>query len=282
MEISKQQLRQLQLLELKILKEIKRICEQNNIKYFLIGGSLIGAVRHNGFIPWDDDIDIAMMRKDFDRFVEIAEKSISHEFFVQTPESDSGNTDYGIARVRLNGTSFIQESNKNVSMHHGIFVDVFPFDNLPDNKISAFFYGSCFPLLKRVYAKRNKYTPSPKSKSKKLLLCFASICLFPVPDKTLKKWLENYHKKYIDKKTKYSFLLTGSWGYKKERHETSLLEKPVIMHPFEDDVFPIPVDFHEYLTPQYGDYMRLPEDIEACYNRHKCVELNFGKYENQK
>ena len=278
MDISKEQLRKIQLLELNILKEIKRICEQENIKYFLIGGSLIGAIRHNGFIPWDDDIDIAMMRQDFDRFLQVAPKLISKDFFIQTPKTELTCTDYGIARIRLNGTSFVQESNKNVNMNHGFFVDVFPFDNLPDNKISAFFYGSWFPILKRVNAIRNGYTPAPKSKKNKVVLKFFNCLLKPIPTQKLQKWLENYHTKYQNKKTQYSFLLTGSWGYKKEKHSNNLLELPTIMHQFEDDVFSIPQEYHQYLSEQYGDYMQLPKDIESCYNRHKCVSLDFGPY----
>ena len=277
-EITKEQLRKMQLLELTILKEIKRICDEESIKYFLIGGTLIGAIRHNGFIPWDDDIDIAMLRSDFDRFLQIAPEKISDKFFIQTPQSDKGCTDYGVARVRLNGTRFIQESNKNVEMNHGFFVDVFPFDVLPDNKIQAFFYGSWFPLLKRIHAKRKGYTPSPKKKSLKIVLGIFNVLLKPIPTKALEKWLENYHQKYVTTNSKYLFLLSGSWGYKKERHLKTLLEKPVVSHKFEDDFFSIPEDYDIYLREQYGDYMKLPDDIESCYNRHKCLELDFGNY----
>lgn len=277
-EITKEQLRKMQLLELTILKEIKRICDEEHIKYFLIGGTLIGAIRHNGFIPWDDDIDIAMLRQDFDRFLQVAPGKISEKFFIQTPQSDKGCTDYGLARVRLNGTKFIQESNKNVEMNHGFFVDVFPFDVLPDNKIKAFFYGSWFPLLKRIHAKRKGYTPSPKKKSLKLVLGFFNLLLKPIPTKTLNKWLENYHRKYVTSNSRYLFLLSGSWGYKKEKHLKSMLEKPIIQHQFEDDNFSIPADYDIYLREQYGDYMKLPDDIESCYNRHKCLKLDFGKY----
>lgn len=276
--ITKEDLRKIQLLELKVLKYIDAICKENNIKYFLIGGSLIGAVRHNGFIPWDDDIDIAMLREDFDKFVSLPKEAINKEIFIQTPQSEPNCTDYGVARVRLNNTVFTQESNKNVQMNHGFFVDVFPFDKLPDNPCKAFFYGSWFPILKRVNAIRHGYTPSPKNKKLKIVLGFFNFILKPIPTKTLTKWLENYHKKYQNKNTEYLFLLSGSWGYKKEKHSTELLNRPVVLHQFEDSSFPIPADYDAYLRSQYGDYMKLPKDIESCYNRHKCIELNFGPY----
>lgn len=273
--------KEIQETELEILLEVDRFCKDKGLRYYLAGGTLLGAIRHRGFIPWDDDIDIAMLREDFNRFIDIAPNVISKNFFVQTPLTEPTCTDYGIARIRLNGTNFVQESNKNVNMNHGFFVDVFPFDNLPDSKLSAFFYGSWFPILKRVNAIRNGYTPAPKSKKNKIVLQFFNFILKPIPTSKLKKWLENYHKKYENKKTKFMFLLTGSWGYKKEKHSRELLDLPTIMHQFEDEVFSIPQEYHQYLTEQYGDYMQLPKDIESCYNRHKCVSLDFGPYNNE-
>ena len=126
-EVFEKNLRKLQLLQLDIAKAIKELCESNGIPYFLIGGTLLGAIRHKGFIPWDDDFDVGMLREDYERFIKIAEEKLDKKkFFLETWDTEKG---YGFpfAKVKLNGTKY-PERNAPKSVHQGIFVDVFPID----------------------------------------------------------------------------------------------------------------------------------------------------------
>ena len=274
--ISKEDLRKLQLVELKILKEVKRICEKNSIPYFLIAGTLIGAVRHKGFIPWDDDIDIGMLRQDYERFLEVCKTELGSEYFLQTPTTEKGNADYGIAHIRLKGTTLIQEFRKNTITHNGITIDIFPYDNLPKNKLVRFFYAKSFPLLKRICAKRMGYTPHPPKLIHRVILNTLYILTLPIPLNVLHKKMNNYHVNQNKKKTEYAFPLS-EWNYKNEKHLYSTLTELIPMQ-FEDDTFPVPKNYDLFLTEQYGNYMELPKDIEKCYNRHKCISLDFGEY----
>ena len=114
---------------LMIAKEIKRICDKNGIKYFLIGGSLLGAVRHNGFIPWDDDMDFGMLRADYDRFISVCENDLKDEFLLCSINTEE-NYNRAFAKVRLKGTFFPDQGQAN-GINSGIFVDVFPIDVMP-------------------------------------------------------------------------------------------------------------------------------------------------------
>ena len=117
-----------------IVKEIDRVCAELGIGYFCCGGTMLGHVRHGGFIPWDDDIDIGMLRKDYEVFKEKAAGVINSErFFVQTRESDP-NIPYLFSKVRMNGTEYITDYNKDRDFHKGICVDVFPFDYIPNGR----------------------------------------------------------------------------------------------------------------------------------------------------
>ena len=143
-------LRKVQLLELKIAKEVKRVCEKNNIKYFLMWGSLLGAVRHEGFIPWDDDMDFGMLRDDYEKFIEVCKKDLDPRFFLQTWDSDP-DFPMHYAKIRLRGTSYMETFSEKSTMNNGIFIDIMPVDNVPDKtvfkKIQGLKYFICIRLL---------------------------------------------------------------------------------------------------------------------------------------
>lgn len=122
-----------------IAREIDRICRDNNIKYFMDGGTQLGAVRHNGFIPWDDDFDIGMRRSEFERFVDVCRISLdSKQFYLETVEDEGYG--FSFAKIHLNNTEIVEDFSKNAKAHHGIFVDIFPYDNIPDASLNRKFF----------------------------------------------------------------------------------------------------------------------------------------------
>lgn len=132
-----------------ILAEIVRICNKHKISYFMVGGSAIGAFFYDDIIPFDDDIDIGMTRSNYERFLDIAPKELSPGYFLQWVGTDR-HTPYYFAKVRKDNTLFIEDSVKNIDMHHGIFVDIFPLDKVPDNpwlqhiqRKTANFFNEC-------------------------------------------------------------------------------------------------------------------------------------------
>ena len=123
-------LRKLQLEELEILKRFVRICDKHGLRYYLVGGTLLGAVRHRGFIPWDDDIDVAMMRSDYECFAEICQKELGAEYFYQSPETDPYYF-LTYAKIRKNGTLAYEERFRNSKFNKGVFIDIIPLDHSP-------------------------------------------------------------------------------------------------------------------------------------------------------
>ena len=118
-------LREAQILMKTILRDIDKICRENNISYWIESGTMLGAKRHNGFIPWDDDIDIGMMRKDYERFLELAPSHLPDDLFLQNAQLDSG-VENSWSKVRHKYSKLIEEYN--AEYHEGLFVDIFPYD----------------------------------------------------------------------------------------------------------------------------------------------------------
>ena len=147
------ELNKLQEVELEILVEIDRICRKNNIKYSLTGGTLLGAVRHGGFIPWDDDADISMLRGEYVKFQQACKTDLDHErFYFQDIENTVGYR-WGYGKVRRKNSVFLRENQEFMPYEQGIFVDVFPRDGIPDDKVENLLHGfSCFLLRKVMWS----------------------------------------------------------------------------------------------------------------------------------
>ena len=128
---------ELQQIDSDLLKEYIDFCEKHNLTYFLMAGTLLGAIRHKGFIPWDDDIDVAMPREDYDRFCELAAKEFTGDIFFQSYKTDK-HFPYVFSKLRNTNTTFIEAVYKHVDMNHGVYIDIFPIDGISKHNANKF------------------------------------------------------------------------------------------------------------------------------------------------
>ena len=156
MKYAKEDLERLHQELYRTLAEVIRVCEVCKIPYFIQGGSAIGALYNKGIVPWDDDIDVGMTRENYERFLREAPAHLSSEYFLEWFGSES-NTPFYFAKVKRNNTLFVEEIWRHMDIHHGIFVDIFPYDRIPDNplleklhRFSAKFWINCF-MAKEVW-----------------------------------------------------------------------------------------------------------------------------------
>lgn len=271
--LTPEELRKVQLLELKVLKEIKRVCAKHDIKYFLTGGTLIGAVRHKGFIPWDDDIDIAMMRSDYDRFIEIAPKELGPEFSLLSIQHDPKIGTF-FSKVVLNGTTYRNIQQPDDAKNFGFLVDVLPYDNIYDNKLLAKLYFSWLNFCVVLYSMKNGYH-NGTTKLKQFVAKAMKICFFWVPKGWLRNNIINYPYRLNRKKTNTRAYLSGRYGIPREMRSAYLFGEYTEL-PFEDDSFMVLKEYHAFLTELFGDYMKLPPVEQRV--THQVAELDFGKY----
>lgn len=273
--LEEEKLNKIHSLELKIALEIKRICEKNDIKYFLTAGTLLGAVRHGGFIPWDDDMDIGMLREDYNKFINACKKDLGKEYFLQNWDTDS-EFPFSFGKIRLKGTHFVEGFSENSKACNGIFVDIFPFDNVPDDikerKLQAKKYFICKRLL---WIKKgmgiNMKNENFKQKLKYyIFLIFSKFFKYETIKNYFSKTQQKYNKIITEK-----VVTDGSYSYEKESLKREWIENLELIS-FEKEMFYSYKNKEEYLKYFYGDYMRLPP-LEKR-NRHLVRNVDFGIY----
>ncbi len=260
-------------IQLEMSLEVKRICQKHQIKYSIIAGTLLGAVRHGGFIPWDDDMDIGMMRDEYEKFIAVAKDELKDEYFIQTWETDLGFA-LPITKIKKNGTIFIERNSSKSNQHNGIYIDIFPFDNVPANTFRRKYQSVVTYILKRFLLIKLKYEVWEENEIlKKLIYKFVGLITKPISAKRIKKILNREMKKYNKIHTESIVTFGGSYGYWKETLKRSWLENLTDIK-YESFMLSCPQNYIDYLTYFYGDYMTPPPE-DKRYNRHKIIEIKF-------
>jgi len=270
--LSAQELRSLQMVLFEMLVEIDRICKKYKIEYGIDGGTLLGAVRHKGFIPWDDDLDIVMMRSEYIKLREACKNELDKtRFFFQDNTTDP-NYRWGYGRIRRLDSEFVRCGQEHLKMKTGIFLDIFPRDDVPDfyplRLCHAF---RCFFWRKVLYSEVGKVnSPSLIQRGVyKMLNAIPAARAFRAYEKIANK-LNAKHTSFvrcygftIATKQKQIFAYPRKWF-----EEFAPIE-------FEGEIFPTCKDYHEYLTFVYGDYMLLPPPEQRRW--HPCSSFKLPK-----
>lgn len=258
---------------LNILKEIKKICDRHNLKYYLAYGTLLGAVRHNGFIPWDDDVDIVMFRDDYEKFLEIAERELPTYLKLKYPGKN--NYPFYFAKVDDIRTTKIEESMTKCKYKSGCWVDIFPIDGRPKNKLARKIYD--FKLILKWFIcsikTRNLSSETNTTKIKRYLY---KRCKTRNINRLMLKFVR-YEKKYSVNNSNFvslneaKYIKTIDKKYYEEQAE----------YVFEGEKFTSLKNYDGYLKLIYGDYMKLPDEEDRQVHTVKYLNLNQGyeKYE---
>lgn len=267
-QLNEKTLKNLHNVQIEILDEIVRICNENNLEYFLVGGTLLGAVRHQGFIPWDDDLDIAMNRKDYEKFLSLCKNELNDKYRL---DCDKTNDKYWLtfAKIRKKNTLFLENSLDGIDTGKEIFVDIFPLDDIKKpfsvlNRVRLIFVKIVIDALfyKRGITKDINVCRRPK------MTKFFSKFSF--------KFLHKFQHKIVTlsnpKKSNYLVSFSGCYAYKKEVFLKNDFY-PTKTLKFEEKSYKVPNNYKKYLKNIYGDYMKLPPKNERV--NHSALDIKF-------
>lgn len=257
--------------ELIILKEIKRICVKYRITYYLSSGTLLGAIRHGGFIPWDDDIDVEMPLPDYKRFLKACEKELDERFFLQNYKTDP-NDYQAFTKIRMNHTTFMPSHHTKHHIHHGFWVDIFPVVKLPKSRVIQSINRKLIQISNYVQMGDYIIANYDEFYNKLGRLCIMMVLAINKLPITLRKKLHSLILFPVMKKPQHDKLLANVWTTY-DFLPTNIFEE-LIEWKFEDDFFMIPKRYDEYLTKMFNDYMTLPPESERVGHGTFIVDEN--------
>lgn len=265
-------LRKMQLIQLDILVELDRICRKHNIKYMMEGGTLLGAVRHKGFIPWDDDIDIRMLRDEYEKFCKIADKELTGNIYFQNYRNDK-NYPWIYSKLRMDGTRAVRLGQEKTGMRDGVFIDIFPCDGIPDApEVLKKHSREAMICRKILYARVARY--SADTWIERIFWRLVSLIPKSVAYKKAQRLAEQY--------TAQNCSRIGCLGWH-ESFDVMGFEKRYFMEltelEFEGHMFMAPKDWDGFLRATYGDdYMTPPPpDKRGTKNPLSYYELDCGR-----
>ena len=258
-----------------ILSEIDRVCKKYNIPYFIQGGSAIGAFYNKGVVPWDDDVDVGMTRENYNRFLEVAPSELDSRYFLEWFGTES-NTPFYFAKVKKNNTLFVEQIWKDMDIHHGIFVDIFPYDRIPDNRtletlhrFSAKFWINCF-MGKQIWLWKHCGKCEISSALPKSWRGCAAIKV--VCSLMSRKAIYNKMCRVLGRYNKANTQFVNIVRMPKDQIRRCYVENPVLME-FGGMQIPVPDNVEEYLRHHYPN-LRPVLPVEEQVN-HAPYKLDF-------
>lgn len=263
-------------IQVEMLKEVAKFCDENSIRYYLTGGTLLGAVRHKGFIPWDDDIDLDMPRPDYDRLIEISNGRIGK--YIVMPPLENKDNDALFLKI-YDPTTVVKEtvSTLNGEKNHfvQVFIDIFPLEGLPSNRLIFKLHCLYVHILVGFFRTKVNGT-SGKSTGKRIIRLF----MLPIVKFTSvmfwKKKISKVVRKYNFDESKYIGVLLSRNRFKDYQLKSDYVPYDDSLE-FEGYNFHAPSSYHEHLVNLYGDYMKLPP-VEMRNSGHtlmaKKVKIN--------
>lgn len=262
-------------IELEILSEIDKICKKYNLTYFVSSGTLLGSIRHKGFIPWDDDIDLVMFRNDYNKFLKVVFKELDENFFCQSGYNDKGFYG-GLLHIRKNNTTAIQMKHfPNLKYHQGIFVDIFPLDGVFENPFLNKLQYFSKKFLNAIMHEKNTLVKEPITLKRVIFKPFSLL-----PQKLLFRTFEKICS--IKKAEKARFVDTVSYFGSTVKRESNIYREKIYL-PFENITVPVPIDYDKLLKIEYGiDYM-IPKHVATDHgNMFFDTENDYNDYLNGK
>lgn len=269
-------IKQVQEIEYEILIEFDRICKECNIPYQLIAGTLLGAVRHQDFIPWDDDIDVCMRRSDFDTFLKECSGRLGNKYFLQTCQTDPKSV-VQFAKIRKNGTVYENDTDNLKDTHTGIWIDIFPLDNTKAGTIyEKIQYFEVTVLYSIITSSVKNRVVACKCLWKRILRYLFYGLTKIIPKSVFERRLHSVMTRYDGADVGYisNYSNGTGWCYTGHVRKSEGFYDTILMK-FHNDMFPVPHNYDEILRYAYGDYMKFPP-IEKRTPLHGVTKVDIG------
>lgn len=251
-QLTDEELRRIQLTQVELICEVDRICKRRGIHYNMVGGTMLGAIRHKGYIPWDDDADIGFLRKEYEKFREVCVEELDHSRFYFQDCRDTKGYRWGYGKLRRKGTEFVRLGQEFMPYEQGIAIDLMPFDNVPDSKLGRKIHMFICFLYRKIF-----WSAVGRKGEENFGKRFLFELLYRIPEDTLFRSYQRFIDRCGRRKTRQVRILTfptpkGVYGY--DRIWYTQLKN----YDFEGHRFPGAADYDGYLSVKYKNYMEWP------------------------
>lgn len=274
---SDEEIKKIQKIELKSLEVFDDICHKLNIQYFVYGGTLLGTIKYQGFVPWDDDLDIAMLRDDYELFLQKAPALLPEMYEIQHP-SNNRRTPYPYIKFRRTDTAMVDYPNSNIKINHGVYFDIYPLDNIPDEEEEYKRLFNKMKWLRMVFVLRQNYRLMQPAKSPKdRILLLIRIILFLILHLIPHSYIVNEMRQTMITANSHETKRQGNYFFHSPTNHFDGIF-PVVKGKFEGRTVNVPAGYRENLKNRYGDISKLPP-IEKRVG-HKAYVLNLQWDEN--